>query len=394
MRKIFIILLMLLMFTKNIYANGSIKEPNVEAQGAVLIDELTGRILWEKNAHTQMSMASTTKIMTAIIALERGNMDDTVTVSKKSQASPKVKMNLTNGEQIKLEYLMYALMLQSYNDAAVAIAEHVGGSIEEFCNIMTEKAKEIGAYNTSFKTPSGLDADGHYSTPYDMAIIARYALQNKDFIKITNRRDISVSSNKRSYSLVNKNRLLNQMHGAKGVKTGFTGKAGHCFVGAVERDEISLISVVLGSGWGNNRNQKWIHTKEILDYGFLAFSYKNIVDENDNAKSVLVGRSREKEVDIAFRNGLNLPLSEEEYNNIHIEIVSPNLVNAPIIKGQEIGLAKVYINNKLENEIALISVKDVARHDLKTSIEKVLNAWFNLAGKGDIILPEFKPRVV
>ena len=381
---------LLLIFLFMIFIKGTVEgAPNVEAQGAILIEESTGRILWEKNGHKQMAMASTTKIMTAIIALENGNLSDTVTVSKKAAISPKVKMNLSTGEEIKLEYLLYALMLQSYNDAAVAIAEHVGGSVDEFCRLMTQKAKEIGAYETSFETPSGLDGENHYSTPYDMALIARYALKNPEFIKITNTRSLGVSSDKKSYSLVNKNRLLDQMQGAKGVKTGFTGKAGHCFVGAVEQNDMGLISVVLGSGWGGNRNQKWVDTKEILNFGFDTFQYMPIVQALSPAKDIDVYRARKSNLPLIFAEGLELPLSQEEYRGLRVTVAAPGAIAAPVKKGQTVGIGKVYINNKLEKEIPLIATEDIARHDLKTSMEKVLNAWFDLAGTGDIELPEF-----
>ena len=378
-----------LLFFLLIYVCVDGAEPDVEAKAAILMEEGTGRVLWEKNAYEQMPMASTTKIMTAVVALENGNLNDMVTVSKKAALSPKVKMNLSTGEEIKLEYLLYALMLQSYNDAAVAIAEHISGSVDEFCKLMTQKAIEIGAYNTKFETPSGLDANSHYSTAYDMALIARYALNNKEFIRITNTKNTNVDSNKRSYSLVNKNRLLSQMEGAKGVKTGFTGKAGHCFVGAVEKGDMGLISVVLGSGWGHNRNQKWIDTKEILDFGFDEFKFRDIIEINSQAKEVGVNRAKVDSLQLIFDTGLNMPLSENEFSGIKVEIVAPGVVNAPIEKGQEIGIGKVYVNNKLEKEVFLVASQTIERHDLKTSLEKVLNSWFNLVGEGSVILPEF-----
>ena len=363
--------------------------PKVEAKGAVLIDEKTGRVLWEKNAYDQMAMASTTKIMTLIVALENGNMQDKVKISSKAARQPKVKMNLDVDEEIKLEYLLYALMLQSFNDSAVAIAEHIGGDVETFCQMMTDKAKEIGAYNTCFETPSGLDGDKHYSTPYDMALIAKYALDNEEFIRITNTPNIEVHSNKANYSLVNKNRLLRQVSGAKGVKTGFTNKAGHCFVGAVERDELSIISVVLGSGWGHDREQKWIDTKEILSYGFDNFKYVDIIEAGqDGGAPVSVHRAKVGELELMFEEGLMLPLSEEEQAGLEVKVVRPSQINAPVKKGDKIGVGKVYIGNKLEEEIALVSKMDIDRHDLKTSVEKVLNQWFGLIGESDVVLPE------
>lgn len=397
--KNFILIFLFVIITNIIYTHiiyGSDIEqtmlPKVEAKGAILMDHKTGRVLWEKNATQPLAMASTTKIMTAIVALENADKNDIVRVSQRAARSPKVKMNLSKDEEIKLEYLLYALMLQSFNDAAVAIAEHVSGSVEEFCKLMTNKAKEIGAYNTSFETPSGLDGENHYSTAYDMALIARYALENKEFVNIITTKNINVNSNKREYSLNNKNRLLNELQGAKGVKTGFTGKAGHCFVGAVERNGMQLISVVLGSGWGDRgKNQKWVDTKEIMAYGFKEFNYKEIIIPNDIAENVKINRSKTLDLDLLYDEGLVLPLSNKEFNNIEIVIEAPTEVMAPVNKGDKIGLAKIYIGGKLEKEIDLIVNESATRHDLKTSIEKILNNWLGVVTKSEVnvILPEF-----
>ena len=191
-------------------------EPEVAAHAAILMDAKTGRVLWEKDAHKPKAMASTTKIMTAVLALESGRGQETVTVSRAAAAAPKMKMNLTSGENIRLNDLMLALMLESSNDAAVAIAEHLAGSIPAFCGLMTEKARQIGAKDTVFETPNGLDAQNHHSTAYDLAVITRYALEVPGFIELTNTPEANFSSDRRSYSMVNKNRLLQEYEGANG----------------------------------------------------------------------------------------------------------------------------------------------------------------------------------
>ena len=389
MKKISLIFLCAVMMLSNLTHIQATDAPEVEAKGAVLIDEKTGRVLWGKNEYDQMAMASTTKIMTLMVALESGKIHETVKVSAKAARQPKVKMNLSIDEEIKLEYLLYALMLQSFNDAAMAIAEHVAGSDEAFCALMTQRAKEIGAYNTSFETPSGLDGEEHHSTPYDMAIIAKWALENEDFVRITNTPSLSVQSNKKSYALVNKNRLLSQMQGAKGVKTGFTNKAGHCFVGAVERDGMGYISVVLGSGWGGNRHQKWIDTKKILNYGFEHFSYHPLVTEPETGQIIHVERSRQPQLQLVYDGTLTLPLSDYELSTVRIDIEAPTTIKAPVEAGQQVGVAKIYIDNKLEHELPVRTASSAARHDLKTSIEKILNSWFGMAGEASLVLPEF-----
>ena len=165
-------LILCLSFSQVVYANTAL--PKVKAKGAVLIEQDSGRVLYEQNAYAPLPMASTTKIMTCILTLEKGKLDDIVVTSKRASVAPPVKLKLKVGEQQRLGDLLYALMLQSDNDVAVAIAEHIGGSVEGFCEMMTEKAKEIGAQHTSFKTPNGLDAEGHYASAYDMALIGAY----------------------------------------------------------------------------------------------------------------------------------------------------------------------------------------------------------------------------
>ena len=374
-----------------VYAD-SPEEPEVNALGAVLMDAETGRILWGKNEKQPLAMASTTKIMTAIIALEKGNLNDTVTISKKAAAAPKVHMHLVAGEEIKLEFLLYALMLESFNDSAVAIAEHVAGSTEEFCRLMTDKAGELGALDTVFETPNGLDQGEHHSTAYDLALIARYALENEKFMEIINTPSITVSSNKRSYTLNNKDRLLREYQGANGIKTGFTGKAGHCFVGAAKRDGMQLISVVLGSGWGNKgREQKWTDTKALLNYGFTTFKYKDIITQGNTAESVSIDRSKTPEVKLAYKESLMLPLSDDEAKMIRVEISAPDMIMAPVKEGDTLGTARIFIGSTLCKEIPLLAEASAERHDLKTSMEKIIDEWLELGTNQDIdlILPEF-----
>ncbi len=266
MRKIILTCLITIMFATNIFAedfeyiladgsavemyNEEQEEIKLGSKGVILYDAYSGRILYGENIDEKLPMASTTKIMTLLVALENANLDDIVKVSKNATKAPKVKMYLSEGEEVKLENLLYGLSLESFNDCAVAVAEYVGGDVETFCNMMTAKAKELGAVNTSFKTPNGLDADGHYSTARDLAIITAYALKNEKFVEITNTISYTFKSSKREYTVNNKNRLLREYQGANGVKTGYTGLAGQCFVGAAKRGDMQLVTVVLQAGWG------------------------------------------------------------------------------------------------------------------------------------------------
>ncbi len=391
MKKSALIFLCLLFFTAPVYAGEEIEKPDVNAHGACLMDAKSGRVLWGKNENAPLAMASTTKIMTAILALESGKKEETVTVSKRAAFAPKVKMGLSPGEKLRLYDLMQALMLESSNDAAVAIAEHIGGSVENFCARMTAKAKEIGAKDTVFETPNGLDSGEHHSTAYDMAIITRYALGVPGFLDLTNTPEASFKSDSRKYSMTNKNRLLNEYDGANGVKTGYTGRAGHCFVGAARRGDMQLISVVLGSGWGDRgRSQKWIDTKAVLNYGFNNYAYETIVTLGDVAGEMAVTRSRNNSVDYAYSRGLSLPLTEKEKEGLTVSADVPEVMRAPVIKGDKVGTASIKIDGNVFTDIPLVAAEDAARHDLKTSAEKVINAWLEMATKKTprVILPE------
>ena len=248
-------------------------EPTVAAQGAALIDGKTGRLLWGKNADAPLAMASTTKIMTAILVLEQASLTEVVTISKNAAQQPKVHMSLQEGEQWQAGALLSAMLLRSYNDAAVALAEQVSGDVPKFCAEMTKKAKEIGARDTVFGSPNGLDshltAEQHHSTAYDMALIGAYALENETFREIIAQQEIHVSDLTGGHpcSVTNADRFLQEYSGALGIKTGYTNRAGHCFVGAAERDGVRLVSAVLGSGWGDaGKQKKWTDTKALPDW--------------------------------------------------------------------------------------------------------------------------------
>ncbi len=231
------------------------------ALSAVLMDGVSGRVLYEKDGDVPRPNASTTKVLTCILALENGAGDDYVMVSAKAAAQPDVQLGLEEGEQYYLEDLLYSLMLMSHNDTAVAIAEHIGGSVEGFAEMMNEKAEEIGCTDTYFITPNGLDAEDkngkHHTTARDLALIMRYAIKkkNRTFLKITETREYTFSdlNKNRVFSLHNTNALLDMTEGVLSGKTGFTGDAGYCYVCACRQGENLLIISLLGCGWPNNK---------------------------------------------------------------------------------------------------------------------------------------------
>lgn len=387
-KKIVFILVCVALLQQVVHAEDAPQKVN--ALGAIVIEAETGRVLWGKNEHTPLAMASTTKIMTAVLALESGRMNETVVVSGRAAAAPKVKMSLTKGEEVRLGDLMLALMLESSNDAAVAIAEHLGGTVEDFCAQMTAKAHELGATNTIFETASGLDAGQHQSTAYDLALITRYALNVEGFIELTNTRSASFSSNKRSYSFYNKNRLLDEFQGANGVKTGFTNKAGHCFVGAAKRDGMQIISVVLASGWGaQGRNQKWVDTKAILNYAFENFAFETVLEAQTAAGEISVTRTKSAPIGLYYESGVRVPISGKE--KIEISHDLPDAVQAPVQRDTHVGTATIIIDGEAYTTIALLASETAARHDFKTSLEKILamQAKFLTMQDVEVTLPEF-----
>lgn len=374
MKNLLVFFLALFIFCNSVFAN----TPSPVSNAAILIDRKTGRILYAKNEHTPLKMASTTKIMTAILAIENCNLDDIVTVSQNATKAPKTKMFLKEGEQIKLKELLYGLMLESANDAAIAIAEHVSGSVEAFCDLMTEKAKQIGAKNTSFETPNGLDSENHYSTAYDMAIITKYALENETFLAIINTNQVSFNTDKSSYSLVNKNRLLKEYAGADGVKTGYTGGAGHCFVGSATRDNLALISVVLGAGYGNSgKEQKWIDTKELLNYGFENYEYKTVLKAEDFCEKAKVYDGIEDFVEVYLKEDIILPLTDEEEEILEIKVDILDNLKAPIYKNMKVGTVSILLNGEVLKTANLLAKNSVEKETFSYNFDKIVKEWLN-----------------
>jgi len=349
-------------------------ELKLHSQAALLLDAENNRVLFEINGYKELPMASTTKIMTCIIALEKGRMDDVVSVSSYAAGMPDVQLNIREGEQYYLKDLLFALMLESHNDAAVAIAEHVGGSVEGFATMMNDKARSLNCNNTNFVTPSGLDAEGHYTTARDLAVIASYAIKNRDFIAITNTPSHQFRELKtgRSFTVTNKNKFLYMMDGAIGVKTGFTGKAGYCFVGAVKRPDRTLISVVLGCGWPPSKNLKWIDTKRLMEYGIGNFEKKQIF-EDKKFNPVYVDDGQREFIGLKIEGDLNLLLGKEE--KVRIEYDIPDYLTAPVNKGQQVGCAKYYINGKLYTEIPIYAAEESRKIDFKFCLNKALKLW-------------------
>ena len=372
-KKFCLSLLIMLLLSSSLYAN---EVPGtIYSKGSVLIEKDSKRVLYEKNAHEKMAMASTTKIMTCIVAIESGKLDEIVTVSGRAARAPKVKLNLKKGEKQKLGDLLYSLMLESHNDTAVAIAEHVGGSVEAFCAMMTEKAKALGAENTCFETPNGLDGESHYSTPYDMALIAAYALDNPEFVKIINtpQMDIPTTPLEGSvqHTLTNKNRFLSQYEGAKGVKTGYTSKAGHCFVGAAEKDDMELIGVALGAGWDSKgKSRKYTDVIKLMNYGYNNYKKYKVLDEGEEKGSIKVTNGKVDDIKCYVDETIILPLTEQEKETIELKKTVKDEIEAPIQENQVVGKVEVVCNGQILKKVDLLTYQKVDKATLLDKIKK------------------------
>lgn len=351
---------------------------------ACLMDASNGRVLYDKDAYKEVPMASTTKIMTLIVTLENANLDDVVTVSANAAKQPPVQLNIRNGEKYILRDLLYSLMLESHNDTAVAIAEHVGGSVEEFCNMMTAKAKEIGANNTSFKTPNGLDEEGHYTTARDLSLIGSYAIKNREFCRIvkTQTYQFNELSGKRSFTVNNKDRFLYMMEGAIGIKTGFTGKAGFCFVGAIKIDGKTFVSAVLGSGWPPHKEYKWSDTKKLMKYGLNNYQLDYLMNHMNQESvpnppdKVAVLNGKENEVAVTLQEDISkekLLLSEEE--NVSTALMLNDYIEAPVTSGIMVGALNYYIDDMLYRSIPIVTKEEVEEVDFGFIFQKVLDVF-------------------
>ncbi len=312
------------------------------AQSAVLMDADTGRILFEKNGDSEMPMASTTKIMTLLVTLQNADLEGEVNVSAYAASMPDVQLNIREGERYRLRDLCYSLMLESHNDSAVAIAEHVGGSVEGFASMMNQKARDLGCYHTYFITPNGLDAQDengtHSTTAQDLARIMRSCMQNEEFLSITREPSWSFSDldGTRSFTVNNKNAFLNMMEGALTGKTGFTNGAGYCYVGALERGGKRLIAVVLACGWPNHKTWKWSDTTKLMNYGIENFHRETVGEQSLTLEPIRIENGQVEQVRTAAPvESRELLMGEDD--RFSMDILAPDSLPAPVEAGEMVG---------------------------------------------------------
>ena len=360
----------------------------LHAYSAVLYDGIAGRVLYEKNGYEVLPMASTTKIMTLLIVLEHTKPEDIVTVSKNAAKQPDVQLNMNTGEQYYVKDLCYSLMLESHNDTAVALAEHVGGSVEGFATMMNAKAKALGAYSANFVTPNGLDAEGHGITAADLAKIAAYAVKQEDFREITNTPSYTFRelTKGRTFTVNNKDAFLTMMEGAIGVKTGFTGKAGYCFVGALEREDRLFISVVLASGWPPHKTYKWNDTRLLMNYGLEGFQMLPLLDENvslPELPQIPVMKGQQETVSLTYdseqlKNAQEYCLlrTGEETISCNMEL-SQNLLTAPVEEGVVVGELVIRIDGDCIKKIPVQTAEKVVPVDFTYYLNQIKDLFFS-----------------
>lgn len=329
-------------------------EPSINSRAAIIYERSSGTVLFGKNENEKRKMASTTKIMTAIVVIEKSNLEDIVTVSKKASGTGGSRLGLHTDDKISVLNLLYGLLLCSGNDAAVALAEHAGGDISNFADLMNLKASELGLTSTHFVTPHGLDNDDHYTTAYELALITNYALKNETFRNIVGTRNYTISINGYSKNLNNTNELLGNLNGVYGVKTGFTNGANRCLVTSVKRNNMDLICIVLGADTKKDRTKD---SCQLIEYAFKNFELINIKEKilNEftnwkicNSSSFTVEKGISNNIDTVLEDlPYNfLPVNCNQVNDISIYIYCNPTFKAPLSANTTIGYITVCVDSK------------------------------------------------
>ena len=328
---------------------GRAEAVEISASAAVLMDLDSGRVLYERSADTRMLIASTTKILTALVTIRDGNLSDTVKVSREAAYTEGSSMYLKEGEELTLETLLYGLLLCSGNDAAVAIAEHVGGSVKGFVKRMNETAAELGMERSSFANPNGLDDENHYSTAYDMALLARAAMENETLVRIASTRTVSIGGR----TMTNHNKLLHYVDGCLGLKTGYTRAAGRTLVSCAERNGQRLIAVTLQDG------NDWADHQSLYDYGFSAYPAKRAAQLGQEL-------AKEEGIPLIAADSFAWPLAQGEALESAIEL--DRELTGPLRAGTRVGEAVFSLNGEEVGRVGLLAGRDVRAPAAKAAV--------------------------
>jgi D-alanyl-D-alanine carboxypeptidase (penicillin-binding protein 5/6) len=365
MKKLILYILLLSFIVSIVPVYADTAPPVVTAPSAILIDAVSGKVLYEKNADERHYPASTTKVMTGLLAVEHGKMEDLVTVGENVThiEAGSSQIYLIPGEQLTMEQLLHALMLESANDAAIAIAEHISGSVEEFAKLMNKRAKELGATNTNFVNPNGLHNDNHYTTPRDLAMIAKYAMTLDKFRSVVKEVKYTIpKTNKqeeRNY-ITNSNKLIWQTYDkfryeyATGIKTGYTVKAKQCLVGGAKKGDVELISVVMGAEGQNIYSD----TVGLFEYGFANYENVGILKKDQIVTSVSV-KDVEEKINLLATEDLSLLLSQAEREKVKTEVKTREDIEKPVKKGDVLGEMIISLDGKELKKVNLVSSADL-----------------------------------
>lgn len=378
LNKIFIgLILFITIFTilpkENLAVEEDTEEIHITSRIALIYDRASGKILYEKNGNKQTPMASTTKIMTAIVVLENANLSDEVTIDSKAAGIGGSRLGLKKNDKITVNDLLYGLMLRSGNDAAVALATHVGGSVEGFAELMNKKAEELGLVNSHFVVPHGLDNDGHYTTAFELAKMADYALGIDKFKEIVGCKTATIYINGYAKTINNTNKLLGSVSGVYGVKTGFTNGAGRCLVTACKRNNLDIITVIIGADTNEIRSDDTI---KLIQYAYTKFEVvdiKQIVEEkfeewkNINEGRIYVNKGTEKKVKLYLEElpYTKMAVKKEEIDNINIASTIIYYFEAPLEKDKVIGNLKVMINDEVIEILDIYNENEIRKKEMK-----------------------------
>lgn len=374
---IFAVVFLLTAFIGSVLAiQNTVKEASAQtfyssAKAMCVMESGSGRVLACKNENIQLAMASTTKIMTAITALENAkDLDEVFEISPKAVGVPGTSIYLRKGEKMTLRQLLYGLMLVSGNDASVAIGEKVGGTVNNFVDMMNKTALKIGAKNSHFDNTHGLDSKKHYTTAYDLALITSYALKKPLFKEIVSCKNIKIVSDQgKTRYLKNKNRLLNSFVGCNGVKTGFTDDAGRCLVSSAERDGMQVVCVVLNCG------PMFEECSTLMEQAFATYRLYDLTANYAFPRKIKVEEGEKDYVCVESRERFLYPLSQGELENISYKYNLTDCVQAPVEKDSEVGKVEVYFNNDLLFEEKIFTIESVRGNTIWQKLKKVIGIW-------------------
>lgn len=357
--------------------------PKTNSRRYIVYDRISKSMIIGKNEDIKSAMASTTKIMTTIVILEKADLNETVTVSAKAGGTGGSRLGLKRGDKASVRDLLYGLMLRSGNDAAVALAEHVGGSVKGFAELMNEKASELGLTNTHFVTPHGLDDANHYTTALELAKLTDYAMNNETFSKIVGTKSITIYINNQPRQINNTNELLGVLNGVVGVKTGFTNNAGRCLVTETKRNNMDIITIVLGADTKKDRTKDSVN---LIEYTYSKYKMYNIEEQiieefnkwkNINEKRILIikGKTSNPKLALGTIEKATIPICDND--KIEYSINALTEVEAPVEQWNVMGTLTVKLNGEILENIDIVNVNEVQKRDWKDYFKIVLNTYGN-----------------